>query len=164
MNEKKHRYKNRKRNMFSNQEDQLLMNLYNLVGDNWYEISRLMPGRNPRQCKERYMTYLNPKTRIGGWTQTEDELLIEKYQVFGSKWVKISKFFENRSDTSVKNRFQILKKTLTIEKKNQNKQKNVKDLKKKCPFDSIQDDIYCDLFSYEENKKNKDDWNLEKVN
>ena len=91
---------------FTRVEDDLLRHLVLTHGENsWDIIVAKMPGRNVRQCKERWVGYLSPSLNTGPFTPEEDRLLMEKYQEFGAKWVKIATFFKGRSDTSVKNRF-----------------------------------------------------------
>jgi hypothetical protein len=91
-------------------EDELLRSLVERCGTaDWSVISEKMCGRNPRQCKERWMNYLSPEINGAGWTREEDFLLIQKQHELGSKWVKIAKFFPNRTDSMVKNRFNRLK-------------------------------------------------------
>ena len=107
--------KTKSRSLFSPQEDQLLLKLRSVYGDNWNAISQGLPGRNPRQCKDRYTTYLDPNKKHGLWTEAEDRLIIEKFQEIGSKWVTISKFLPNRTDTAVKNRFHTLKQRMGME-------------------------------------------------
>ena len=98
------------KNKFSEQEDQQLFQLVQVYGDkDWDLISRLMVTRNSRQCRERYTNYLNPSIRNDPWSEDEDSLLLSKYQEFGCKWVKISHFFPHRTDSQLKNRFQVLK-------------------------------------------------------
>jgi hypothetical protein len=64
-----------------------------------------MPGRSARQCKERWVNYLSPTLNTGEWTPEEDRLLLEKQRAYGTKWAQIAKFFPNRTDGMVKNRF-----------------------------------------------------------
>jgi hypothetical protein len=54
------------------------------------------------------MYYLSPELNTRPWTPTEDALLIEKYLMIGSRWVTIAKFFPNRTDAMIKNRFLML--------------------------------------------------------
>jgi hypothetical protein len=54
------------------------------------------------------MNYLAPELNTRPWTPAEDALLKEKYTVHGSRWVTIAKFFTNRTDGMVKNRFLML--------------------------------------------------------
>lgn len=91
-------------------EDNLLIKLIHENGtNNWENIARLMPNRNARQCRERWINYLSPNISNEPWTQAEDVLLEQKFYEFGAKWVKISKFFKNRTDTMLKNRWLVLR-------------------------------------------------------
>lgn len=94
---------------FSAEEDSKLLNLVQQYGTkNWVRISQMMETRNPRQCRERYNNYINPSLRKDNWKKEEDDLIEEKVLEFGPKWNKISKFFENRSDYSIRNRWMML--------------------------------------------------------
>ncbi|OHT00412.1 hypothetical protein TRFO_32910 [Tritrichomonas foetus] len=94
---------------FTEQEDQLLIDLVNQYGaKDWIKISKLIETRNPRQCRERWKNYLNPNLRKEAWSQEEDNLLTEKVSEFGGKWNKIGKFFQNRSDNSIRNRWMLI--------------------------------------------------------
>ena len=94
---------------FTPEEDDFLMRLVLMhKNPNWNEIAAMMRTRNARQCRERWKNYLNPDLRLDPWTFEEDQLLIQKYSEFGSHWNKISKFFINRSDNSIRNRWQML--------------------------------------------------------
>jgi hypothetical protein len=76
-----------------------------------------MPGRNARQCKERWTNYLCPTLNTNSWKPEEDRLLVQKRMELGAKWVKIAQFFPNRTDAMVKNRYQVLKRKENKEKK-----------------------------------------------
>jgi hypothetical protein len=91
---------------FTASDDVMLRSLVESFGHNdWYAISLRMPGRTARQCKERWMNYLSPTLNTAAWTAEEDQLLLEKQRELGSKWAQIAKFFPNRTDGMVKNRF-----------------------------------------------------------
>ncbi|OHT17317.1 Myb-like DNA-binding domain containing protein [Tritrichomonas foetus] len=97
------------RSGFTSEEDCLLVDLVAQFGDdNWSTIASYMEKRNARQCKDRYMSYLSPTINNGPYSEEEDCLLRQKYQELGPKWVKISKFFPNRTDISVKCRWAVL--------------------------------------------------------
>ena len=101
--------KGAKRQVFTSYEDARLKLLVDQFGDNsWQLIAHYMPSRTPRQCRERYKGYLDNSIKNLPWTQAEDNLLIEKYQIFGRKWAKITKFFNGRSNSNVKNRWTAL--------------------------------------------------------
>ena len=109
----------RARNKFSRSEDALLVSLVNELGvRDWETIASRMPGRNSRQCRERYQNYLSPNLSHEPWTPEEDRLLEQKLKEFGSKWVNISKYFKNRTDTMLKNRWLVLSRRLNQSKTN----------------------------------------------
>ncbi|OHT17658.1 Myb-like DNA-binding domain containing protein [Tritrichomonas foetus] len=94
------------RQMFSLYEDNKLRQLVQEYGEkNWRAISKQMPNRTTRQCRERYKNYLAPNVTNGPWTAEEDLLLEQKYLEFGPKWATIAHFFKNRSDVNIKNRW-----------------------------------------------------------
>lgn len=64
-----------------------------------------MPGRNGRQCRDRYQNYLIENFKKGGWTEEEDEFVIKKYFEIGPHWVEIAKGLKGRSGNNVKNRW-----------------------------------------------------------
>jgi hypothetical protein len=102
------------KNRFSRDEDERLIDLVGIYGTtNWTYIATMMENRNPRQCRERYANYLNPALRQDVWTPEEDRVLAEKYHEFGSKWNKIAKFFLNRSDIALRNRWQLIERHRT---------------------------------------------------
>jgi hypothetical protein len=101
--------KDRLKLKFTPEEDDLLCTLVHQYGlKDWIRIASLMETRNARQCRERYKNYLNPNLRQGDWTREEDELLQLKYLEFGAKWNKIARFFINRSDNALRNRWMML--------------------------------------------------------
>ena len=105
------RMKNKKlsHHKFTPEEDQRLSSMVNLVGpNNWKAISKYMNGLSSRQCRERWMNYLDPNLCKDGWTKEDDELLFNKIQEFGFKWTTIAKFFNNRTDSMIKNRYKLL--------------------------------------------------------
>ena len=100
--------KNHSKSLFTKDEDKLLSQLYQIYPKQWKIISHFLPGRNPRQCHDRYTTYLDPNISSQEWNIYEDNLIFEKIKEIGPKWVKISKFFNGRSDTAIKNRYNTL--------------------------------------------------------
>ncbi|KAH0787690.1 Myb-like DNA-binding domain containing protein [Histomonas meleagridis] len=106
-----------KRFQFTQEEDSLLISLVEKYGNSdWALIASMMKNRNSRQCRERWANYLNPEIKTGKWTPEEDQLLLEKYNEIGPKWVKITKFMNGRSEIMVKNRYQVIQRRLYKEK------------------------------------------------
>jgi hypothetical protein len=91
---------------FDAAEDKLLFDAVRRLGTtNWRRIARLLPGRNARQCRERWNNYLSPELVNGEWSRAEEETLWNKYVEVGPHWVAIAKLFPGRSKNSVRNRF-----------------------------------------------------------
>jgi hypothetical protein len=94
---------------FTTEEDAQLSELVRLHGEeDWMTISCLMPGRNPRQCRERWRHYLSPAVSLAPFAPDEDARLLHKYAELGPKWKAIAAFFEGRTDINVKNRWLLL--------------------------------------------------------
>ncbi|KAK8846465.1 hypothetical protein M9Y10_020487 [Tritrichomonas musculus] len=116
--------KNNKRpkKTFTPEEDQTINLVVRLFGNrNWEMISTFLKGRTAKQCRDRYMNYLRPEFENIEWTQIEDDLILELYSKHGSKWSLISKYFPNRSQISIKNRYKFLQNTTSIEKNKKDK-------------------------------------------
>jgi len=98
-------HKMQKREKFSKEEDEQLMELVDQMGDNkWIEISRILKTRSARQCRDRWKNYLDPNLTHQEWSQDDDSLLMKKYELYGPSWKKISKAFPTRSVSGVRNR------------------------------------------------------------
>jgi hypothetical protein len=98
---------------FTPDEDRYLLYLVSMLGMyDWKSVSGYMKGRSRRQCRERFKYYLEPGLYRPAWTPYEDELLVQKVQEFGPKWANISQFFPGRTDIDLKNRYQIVKRSL----------------------------------------------------
>jgi hypothetical protein len=102
---------NKTRNVFDDHEDERIRQLVGKHGsDNWKQVADEMPGRTARQCRERWMSYLDPHIHNGPWTPEEDQLLRHKFETCGPRWRELEVFFPNRSDINLKNRWRKLKK------------------------------------------------------
>jgi hypothetical protein len=95
-----------RKNPFSEKEDERLSALVQRIGtNNWEIIAKLMPNRNIRQVRERWLNYLNPYLKHSPWTPEEDRILVKSVQKYGTKWQIITKNLHNRSQISARNRY-----------------------------------------------------------
>lgn len=107
----------RVKNKFSMSEDAALQNLVKRYGDNdWVTIAKMLRTKNSRQCHDRWFYYLSPKLNHGPFTEEEDNKLIQLQQKYGQRWVKIAKHFAGRTDTQIKNRWNVIKRKLENDK------------------------------------------------
>lgn len=91
---------------FTPEEDNLIKMLVKYKKDiSWREIALYLPGRTACQCRDRYNQYLFKEVSNKPWTHEEDEIIGEKYKIYGPKWVKISEFLPDRSGNNIKNRW-----------------------------------------------------------
>lgn len=91
---------------FTKEEDNLLRELAKDKRNmSWKEIASHLPGRTACQCRDRFNQYLFKKVVNDPWTLEEDNIIVEKYQMYGPHWVKISEFLPGRSGNNVKNRW-----------------------------------------------------------
>ncbi|OMJ92339.1 hypothetical protein SteCoe_4888 [Stentor coeruleus] len=100
---------------WTSDEDLILTEIaLNAKTKRWNAISKKLclrlkfSHKTGKQCRERWVNYLNPKLHHEPWTSAEEDKLIELFKVIGKKWTKISTYFNNRSANSVKNHFYAL--------------------------------------------------------
>jgi hypothetical protein len=105
--------KQRTKARFSPEDDAKLIELVNKFGcGEWKRIASFFENRNERQVHDRWVQYLAPSNSNNLWSEEEDALLLLKVNEIGKKWVKLTSFFQGRSDAALKTRFQkIVKKT-----------------------------------------------------
>jgi hypothetical protein len=97
------------RSKFTPEEDARLLDLVKQHGvDRFQRIARAMPGRNSRQCRDRWANFLSPDIVKDPWTEDEEVLLSQKMTELGKQWRKIASFFVGRSDVSVKSHWQVM--------------------------------------------------------
>ena len=98
------------KNRFTEEEDNIIIEfVQNYGAHTWRRIMPLLPGRTPRQIRERYVNYLSPNVNRDAWTKEEDNLIMKLVSKFGKKWAYIAQSFNQRTDVSIKNRYILLK-------------------------------------------------------
>lgn len=94
----------RPKNIWNAEEDRKLLELIDVYGPaHWSTIAASMPGREGKQCRERWHNHLNPGILKDQWTEAEDLRLFLLYKLYGSKWSVLSFMFSGRTDNSIKN-------------------------------------------------------------
>lgn len=94
----------RPKNIWGPEEDAKLLELIDLYGPSrWSMIASFMPGREGKQCRERWHNHLNPHIMKDSWSEEEDLRLFLLYKLYGSKWSVLSFMFSGRTDNSIKN-------------------------------------------------------------
>jgi hypothetical protein len=88
---------------WTTEEDAILRQKRILYGRKWAKIAAHLPGRQGKQCRERFVNHLDPELKKGEWTDDEEAVLIAMHQTYGNRWANISKNLQGRSDNDVKN-------------------------------------------------------------
>ncbi|TDH73818.1 hypothetical protein CCR75_008366 [Bremia lactucae] len=94
---------------WSFEEDQVLEYLVTQGCNNWGQIAERIPGRTPKQCRERWKNHLDPAINKGPYTEEEDSVILTAQARLGNKWSQIAQLLKGRTEDSVKIRWKSLK-------------------------------------------------------
>jgi hypothetical protein len=95
-----------KKSKWTPEEDELLRQNVAIRGvANWTVVSSAIPGRNGKQCRERWMNQLCPDLNKENWTAQEDFILMRQQWIYGNMWSQIAAALPGRSANAVKNRW-----------------------------------------------------------
>ncbi|OEL14900.1 Transcription factor MYB36 [Dichanthelium oligosanthes] len=95
-----------KRGPWSQEEDAILRSFVERFGNagNWIALPQKAGlKRCGKSCRLRWLNYLRPELRHGGFTDEEDNLILSLYGEIGSKWSVIASRLPGRTDNDVKN-------------------------------------------------------------
>ncbi|XP_062208567.1 transcription factor MYB36-like [Phragmites australis] len=95
-----------KRGPWSQEEDTILRTFVERFGNagNWIALPQKAGlKRCGKSCRLRWLNYLRPELRHGGFTDEEDNLILSLYGEIGSKWSVIASRLPGRTDNDVKN-------------------------------------------------------------
>ncbi|KAL7593569.1 transcription factor RAX2 [Lactuca sativa] len=107
-----------KRGPWSPEEDAILKNyIHNHgTGGNWIALPHKAGlKRCGKSCRLRWLNYLRPDIKLGGFTEEEDNIISSLYVNIGSRWSVIASKLHGRTDNDVKNHWNTkLKKKLSL--------------------------------------------------
>ena len=88
---------NIKKEKWTEEEDDRLLELVRVHGNAWAEISRQLDGRTDQQCMGRWRRHLDPAIKREQWAAPEDAALASLHARHGSQWSAISKSIDGRT-------------------------------------------------------------------
>nr|GEU91622.1 myb-like protein AA [Tanacetum cinerariifolium] len=59
-------------------------------------------------CRLRWLNHLDPNVKRTDFTIEENDVLIRTHEIYGNRWTRIAEYLPGRSDTMIKNQWQVL--------------------------------------------------------
>ncbi|XP_057443394.1 transcription factor WER-like isoform X2 [Lotus japonicus] len=94
-----------KKGFWNVDEDRVLMSYVKEHGmGKWNRIAKVTGlKRSGKSCRLRWMNYLSPDVKRGGFSQDEEDLVIRLHKLLGNRWSLIAGRIPGRTDNQVKN-------------------------------------------------------------
>ena len=97
-----------KKKYWTKEEDEMLIKLISINGPHrWKNIARIFQTKTAKQCRDHYFNCLDPKIKNSLWTE-EEKILLNKYEMYGTRWSKIKEFLPGRTTSTMKAYLKVL--------------------------------------------------------
>jgi hypothetical protein len=95
------------RRRWNSKEDAKLTSAVKKHGNNWLAVAALVPGRNNKDCRQRWATNLDPniKRKMGKWTSDEDAKLTGAIEKHGDNWDTVAGLVPGRTKVQCRERW-----------------------------------------------------------
>jgi hypothetical protein len=72
------------------------------------KIAQQIDDRSGKDCRSRYVNYVDPGLKRTMWTHEEDAVIKRMHKSLGDKWSKFMAFLPGRSDNAIRTRYHII--------------------------------------------------------
>jgi hypothetical protein len=95
------------RRTWTSEADAQLADAVTKHGNNWIAIAAIIPGRNNKECRQRWAKSLDPSLdrKTGKWTTEEGAKLIEAVKKCGKDWAAVAALVPDRTRVQCRQRW-----------------------------------------------------------
>ncbi|KAF9170080.1 hypothetical protein BGX21_011537 [Mortierella sp. AD011] len=119
-----------KKGGWTEEEDHLLRTGVEMFRGQWSKIAERIQGRTDDQCAKRWRESLDPDIDRAAWTPEDDNLLLQKFEEYGTQWQKIAALsFPGRPGLHCRNRWRKIQRSLNHMQRANKRRRNQFDIK-----------------------------------